>query len=843
MLPRYLTLVSLLAACQPATEPEKTRDLGDIENRAATVEASSAASLSPAIGASTTRLGPGFVVWESNRTGSWRLWIRQLDGGEARQLTPDEGPRIHCCPHIAPDGQSIAYLSLPADQRLYPRGGAVGRLDWIRPDGSGQKTLLGSARNYYENRSAVWRSPSELIYIESTGDTASFDLASGVTTPLTREPNPEHPWLIDPRLSWAASGTGGFGEFDSQTGRIAVRNSLPGCQPYFSHDGRWVFWVQAPGGPLAFADLASGESGILLKKSDSRLPTDRGYLYFPMLSSDGRVLAFGASPDQFNHFESDYDILVVETDPKSLEVLGEPVRITNHPATDRFPDVWVAPLPLGRHQGEAPFQVQFEALDAEHLWHWDFGDGSSADGTNAEHDFEQPGRYNVSARANGETLRGRVVVDQAAPPKVVSLSLLDGGQEVAVVFDEAVEISGLAAQLGSAIEIQKTRLDRNDHRLRLRLADAIVREDRLELSGVRDIAQRPNEIEALDLPIKPSFWPSNPEGLVFLYQSANAPNLVYDAEVGATTAVQLRHHGRARLDHRFSLLPSGGFFRASEQDAARVVGGGKSSYELTIEAVLEPRARLRGKSGLIVASGPRRRLNFGLEQRGSRIVFVSRTRRSKSDSPNEVTLFSLPMGKPSHIVVTYTPGQLHAFLNGEEVFSDNSLQKGFHHWRPAPLTFGANPDGKSPWPGRAEGLAIYIRVLEAEEVRENFQRYRDLLAARRPIESWRVRATQQRCSPVPTLAEIQPYREALTVCTYSVEEVIDGVDLDQRIRVALWSILDGERIDLSSLPRADEKPQELVLSRFGDNPQLESLYLSDTLAEDTALDLYYWSNP
>jgi len=200
------------------------------------------------------------------------------------------------------------------------------------------------------------------------------------------------------------------------------------------------------------------------------------------------------------------------------------------------------------------------------------------------------------------------------------------------------------------------------------------------------------------------------------------------------------------------------------------------------------------------------------------------------------------MGKPSHMVVTYTPGQLHAFLNGEEVLSDNSLQKGFHHWRPAPLTLGAAADGRAPWPGRAEGLAIYNRVLEAEEVRENFLRYQEILKPRLPIETWRVRATQQQCSPVPTLAEIQPYREALTVCTYSVEEVVDGIDLDQRIRVALWSILDGERLDLSP-PSSTAGPQELILSRFSDNPQLESLYLSDSLADDTALDLYYWSSP
>ena len=35
------------------------------------------------------RLGDGFLVWESNRTGPWRIWTRRLDGSGLRQLTPD----------------------------------------------------------------------------------------------------------------------------------------------------------------------------------------------------------------------------------------------------------------------------------------------------------------------------------------------------------------------------------------------------------------------------------------------------------------------------------------------------------------------------------------------------------------------------------------------------------------------------------------------------------------------------------------------------------------------------------------------------------------------------------
>jgi hypothetical protein len=112
-------------------------------------------------------LGSGFLVWESNRSGRWRIWIRDLADGEARQLSPDEGRNLHCCPHISPDGERIVFLSLGPKQGGYPKRGAVGAMMSIRPDGSDLESLLPAARNYYENRAVVWRSPSELIYIRT----------------------------------------------------------------------------------------------------------------------------------------------------------------------------------------------------------------------------------------------------------------------------------------------------------------------------------------------------------------------------------------------------------------------------------------------------------------------------------------------------------------------------------------------------------------------------------------------------------------------------------------------------------------------------------------------------
>lgn len=783
-------------------------------------------------------LGDGYLVWESNRSGRWRLWIRDLGGGEPRQLTPDERRWIHCCPHVSPDGEQIAFLSLPPDQDGYPAGGAVGAMRLIRPDGSGLREILTEARTYYENRAAVWRSPTELIYIEPSGHTASLDLTSGVSSRLTARPAGDSPWLINSRLTWAASGLGGLATYDPETRLITEHTPLRGCQPYFSHDGRWGFWVVAPGGPIDRLSLDSGLTSTLLRKSDQRLPAEFGYLYFPMLSRDGRLLAFAASRNEHAHFKADYEIFVVETDPDTLEILQEPVRITNHPATDRFPDVFAVPLPLGSHRGEAPFTWSSRPSGREEEWRWSFGDGTGATGPIAEHTFEKPGIFTVEAASGGRLLRGRIRVAPARPPGVVAVSLLGNGREVAVVFDEPIDIRQLAARLESGVGVSEPRLDTDDRRLRLRLAAPIRGEDRLVLEGIQDRAQRPNRMPVTPLAVAPPWWPADRRGLAFLWETGDAPNLLYDPALGSESAVILEAKGTARLDNDFALLPAGGRFAAPAGFAQRITRDCQDTYELTLEATIEPDPSLAGGgSGIILTTASRSRRSFILEQRGRRLVVGIRMGYGDPPGLPTVPLFELPAGRRSHVVVAYSPGRLTAYLDGEPRITDASIEGGFFQWREAPLVLGSDWNGARPWRGKLEGIAIYNRELEAEEARENFLRYRSKLEARTPIERWLVTATRVDCSEAPSLEAISPYREALSVCEYRVHQVLQGASLNPLVRVARWSILDGERLRRDDASGA--ATEQLELTRLSDNPQLESVYLADTLPPLPAAPLFY----
>jgi hypothetical protein len=82
-------------------------------------------------------------------------------------------------------------------------------------------------------------------------------------------------------------------------------------------------------------------------------------------------------------------------------------------------------------------------------------------------------------------------------------------------------------------------------------------------------------------------------------------------------------------------------------------------------------------------------------------------------------------------------------------------------------------------------------------------------------------------SHVPTLKEIVPYREALVMYEYEVLEVLGGELGDETVRVAHWAALDG-----SLEPIVERKVGErdrLALEPLDHNPQVQNIYLSDTL--------------
>lgn len=784
-------------------------------------------------------LGPGFVVWESSRSGRWRIWQRRLDGSGLRQLSPDEGERDHFAPHIAPDGRRLAYLSYPPGQNPYRRqrrhvGVALHILD-LR---NGQDRILADdARSYFEDRAVVWIDADRLIYIAGDGSTHRIDIHTGQDEMLLPKRSRNMAYLIDATLGHATTGDPAFGAYDAQRHSVERVRSEGGCQPYFSHDGRWGFWEGAAGGPFRRIDLRSGKRGAILLRDDPRLPAEFGYLYFPMISAGQDLLAFGASRNEHDHFLSDYEIFVAPIDPWTLELTGKPQRYTFDPATDRFPDVFREGSELGMRRGEGPLHVRFEVprdLRADD-WRWDLGDGARASGPEVSHTYTRPGVYRLVARSReGAVLGGRVRVEPGQPPQPLETQVHEGGAEVTVRFDERIALGHASARFARSGPARSLEMAADGLTLRIQPAEPIHRADVLTLEGVVDRADPPHVMAARELAVEPRDWPLRSEGLVFLWRTGASANRVRDAATGTDRSYPLETRFGARLDRHYAMdLTGGGFRRESFAElATRLRASHAFSLELTLQAA-DLHAPLPGLiAGYAVAPDDRR---FALMQEDDWLVFYLRT----EDGPpggQRFPLVRLSSPGPHHVVVTALGGSLAAYLDGKPVFDRRRLSTRMRDWMLADLSFGWERGGPSPWRGTLEGIALYDRRLDADEVAANARAYLADVASRAPVASVDVRVRRVAASQAPTVEEILPYRNALVLDEYEVLEVLDGDLGEPRIRVAHWALLNGE-----ARPRAAAKPGEVLdlhLEPFSDHPEVQNLYLADDLPPDADVPLF-----
>jgi hypothetical protein len=788
------------------------------------------------------RLGDGFLVWESNRTGPWRIWTRRLDGSGLRQLTPDEAGHEHCCAHISPDGKQVAYLSLSGFK--YGADPEAGELHLISPDGKGDHVVAPKAQTYSRgHRAAIWDGDNILQFIDGDGNALLLDLATAKTEKLAGPSSEGHGWLVNRTRTHATTGLPTFSLYDPARRAVTERTPYGGCEPYFSDDGRWGIWMAGAGGPMRALDLATRTPKALFEKNDPRLGA-QAYLYFPMLSNGSSLLAFGASPNEHDHEKGNYDIFVVEVDPRTLDVLGQPLKYTSAPTPDRYPDVHVEPLPLGRTFGEAPFHVHLQDPKLGPGAVWDFGDGTPGNpggAAHGEHTYEKPGSFAISARQGSLLLRGRATILPSRPPRALRAELRQG-REIRVTFDEPVAAAsgGVTARLASGRPIAGTAIGADTRSLDVHLAADLTTGDRLHLEGIVDRAQRPNALVPVDLPVPPPSWPTDRRSLVLLWDTADQPNLVPDPAGAADRAYTIAPHGRARLNHDHAMLLVGdGAFQAEAEAGKSLVELVKKSNEITLELTLTPAAVTPQTSGVILTFGRFKGAPLlQLEQQGDALLW-SLLRDHSQEPP--VRFGKLQAGQPVHVAVGYSPGRQVVWLNGAPVVDSGAWQGDFFPWKPGALTIGATgagDEGEHPWQGVVEGLALYDRLLGADEVAENARRYAAERARRPAVPRVQALATLQRCSRVPTLDEIAPYRQALAVCEYRVDRVVAGTLTGPTVRVARWVILDGAT--LASPKGGAAVP--LTLEPFSANGQLESIYLSNDLpkaAAGSASPLFY----
>jgi hypothetical protein len=778
------------------------------------------------------KLGRGFMVWESSRTGNWRIWHRMLDGSDLRQLSPNEKERDHLAPHISPDGTRVVYVSVPHSLMVSWREDAPDAIPMylITTDGSGLKQISPNARTYGGDRAVVWIDNNSLIYLPAGKGPTKLNLLTGKEDRLP----PRGLWLPNRTMTCATTGSPTFSPYDAASGTLSEQAAFGGCEPYFTADGIWGFWMGGAGGPINRVRLGTRQVSPIINLHDTRMPADRAYLYFPMFSSCQRLFTFAASPDQHDHATSDYDIFVAPAKPDTLELIGNPVRYTFNKATDRYPDVFLADFELGTREGEAPFEIEFASDTNPGNWTWEFGDGSPP-GVKSKHTFTRPGEYDIRASQGGKILRGRVRVRAPQSPSVQAI-FLQGDREVVVEFDEPIGIAQLRVEAPKGIQVAAKRAERQ--RLILALASELKQPVSIGLAGISDLAQRPNALARTNVTIHPLEWPTDRNGLVFAWRTAAAPINAVDPATGKPATSKITRRNAARLDHDSALVLNGGSCTATNADLP-LLEACRAAGALTIEATLRPASLTQAGPARIVSfsSDPSSR-NFTLGQHLDKLVLRLRTPQTGPNGTNpEIELCQVQTNRAQHLVVTYSNGSLCCYVDGARVLESSKIQGDFSNWTPHHLVFGDEWNGERNWSGTLEGIAVFSRALNSDEVKREHESCQRIRARRPAVPEIAIDADLVKLSKSPTLKEILPYREALLVGEYRVKQVVKGKVDAKIIRVAHWALLDG-----AARAPTTRKPGwsgRLNLEAFDANPQLKSLFLSDTLEDNFEAVLYY----
>jgi TolB protein len=170
----------------------------------------------------------GQIVFSSDRSGAWRIWMVQADGSELKQLTQQNSNDHDVDPVFSPDGKTILFTST--------RGGKTGV--WrMQADGSKPEWVC-------EGDQAEWSSDGAKVVLRRHERILSRDLASGKEKGISPEdwPHCSGPaWSPDGKsIAFAARWEAGNAIYlvPPEGGQpTKVYDKQGACEPHWAPDG------------------------------------------------------------------------------------------------------------------------------------------------------------------------------------------------------------------------------------------------------------------------------------------------------------------------------------------------------------------------------------------------------------------------------------------------------------------------------------------------------------------------------------------------------------------------------------------------------------------------------
>lgn len=138
----------------------------------------------------------------------------------------------------------------------------------------------------------------------------------------------------------------------------------------------------------------------------------------------------------------------------------------------------------------------------------------------------------------------------------------------------------------------------------------------------------------------------------------------------------------------------------------------QASQAITITAELVSRKpRQEGPARIISFSAGAHHRNVSICQEGEELVLRLRTSDTGLNGTDpQVTLGTLERGKTHRLALTYRPGDLRFFLDGQRIPVD-AITGDFQNWEPCHLVLGNEWEEDRPWRGTIYKFAIYARFM------------------------------------------------------------------------------------------------------------------------------------
>lgn len=332
--------------------------------------------------------------------------------------------------------------------------------------------------------------------------------------------------------------------------------------------------------------------------------------------------------------------------------------------------------------------------------------------------------------------------------------------------------------------------------------------------------------------LKPSAemaWPLLQDGLQYLWENNNAGNQIVDGQGSLVRICSGELRGEARFTRHFGLDLRNGAFEP-DRVADELLNAARSSNELTIEATVRSTSSQQSGPARIISfsSGPNSR-NFTLGQEGDQLVLRLRTPKTGDNglSP-QVKLGKIEADQPTHVLIRYRDGRLEAFIDGKLSVSTDAIQGGFENWAEQSLIFGDEVGGGRNWAGELEGIALYTRYLNDDEVALHHSQFAKRFAERKPADRLVIDAELIEASRIPDIKEIGSYRRSIVRNLYRVGKVVDGkAPSEDEIVVTEWAILD--RKPQGAVGKVGDTVR-LTLEPFEQHPELSSDWVQDDLS-------------